>query len=246
MYLRFGNYTHPIDNAGVSIESKPLTDAKGEVYANEEVWRVDFRLTNSTVDPKNLDSVVQGLVNAYQQPQASCYLLHDDLTETVHKMDSTNVVGGVRVTKPPNFLKYQNGEMVTYRTGRLAIAGTKFLAQDAAEVIDFKERIDTQQPGPEYKALTPNVGPSIMQRVSTNKPSTCTQTGTITYFGMYGPPAPPVFPQIPQSEPAKIGYTSPTKIGSGSTAGFYGFPVTYTYRWVWPISLQALPTRWAR
>lgn len=243
MYLRFGNYTHPLNNAGVSIDNRPLTDSKGEVYANEETWTVDFRIPSATGDPKVLDPLVNGLIAAYSSNADSCYLLHDDLSETVHKMDSTNVTGGVRVIKPPSFLRYQNGEMVTYRSGKLTIAGTKFLASSTFEVINFKETIDITQAGEKYEALTPNVGQSIIQRTATNVPSTATQSGSITYFGAYGQPAPPVF-SIPQSEPAKISYSNPTKIGSGSSTGFYGFTVNYTYRWIWPTTLTALPTRW--
>lgn len=243
MFLKFGNYTHPINNAGVSIDSTPLMDASGEIYAHDEKWTVDFRLPNTTTDPKNLDTAVNSLIAAYAQDQASAYILHPDGTNTVHKLDSSNIRGGVRVIKPPSFLKYQNGEMVTYRTGRLQIAGTKFRAQDALTVVDFKETIDITQPGSKYEALTPNTGPSIIQRTATGVPATCTQSGTITYFGTYGNPPAPVF-SIPMAEPPRIQYSSPTKVGSGATAGFHGFPVSYTYRWVWPQALNALPTRW--
>lgn len=241
--MKFGNYTHAINDAGVSIDSTPLLDATGTPFGSQETWTINWRIRNNSGNPKDLDAPVASLINAYSVDASYAAILHDDATETVHVLDSSNVTGPIRVSKAPSFLKFQNGEMVTYRSGTVQITATKLVSDSDFIVIDFNENLEIQRSGEVYKPLTPNVGDSIIQRTATNQPTTVVQSGTVTYLGTYGEPPDPLF-DLPQAEPLKLSYGSPQKIGSGALADHIKFPVRYTYRWIWPSDLQGLPTRW--
>jgi hypothetical protein len=244
MYMKFGNYTHAINDAGVSIESQPLLDASGTMFGSTETWTINWRIRNTTQDAKNLDSPVQALINAYSQDATYAAILHDDGTPTVHVLQAgSGASGPIRVSKPPSFMKFQNGEMVTYRSGTVQITATKLVSNSDFIVVEFSENLDIQKSGEVYKPLVPNTGEAIIQRTATNQPSTVTQSGTVTYLGTYGEPPDPLF-TLPQSEPLKLSYGSPQKIGTGLFADHIKFPLKYTYKWIWPSDLQGLPTRW--
>ena len=168
MYLKFGNYTHLINNAGVSIDSVPLTDARGEIYAHEERWTVDFRIPNTTTDPKTLDPLVTQLQAAYAQDTQE---LPTFSTMTLLKLSTSSIV----LTSRAVFASLSRRLTFGIRMARWSPTGVAVLSSLALSsgrsprlrLLTSMRALTSLRLGAKYEALTPNVGDSIIQRTAT-------------------------------------------------------------------------------
>jgi len=235
--LEFGSFRHRVNGAGLSIERSTVPDYRELPYFATERWTIDFMLVNTTTDPKSLDTLITAIENAYKNSQSSARLLHDDLTPTRHVLLAQDLVGGVRVVKPPSYARYQNGEYVSYRTGQIVLEATVRLDNNPLRVIEFTERIDIEGGGPEFALLQPNVGPAVRQQTRTNLKCTASQSGRIVYLGTAGPAPPPIWPDA-LIRPVRRSPETPRNIGGQN----YGYPLSYSYQFESPTLLTGGPT----
>jgi len=236
--FKFGNYSHRVDSTGTQFECTPIMDFRQEAWALTYRWPIEFRLINAGQSSKDMDSAITTLENAYKQTATSAALLHDDGTPTVHSLSASNTIGGIRVVKPPSYMKYQNGEYVTYRTGSIVLEAMVKLTDDAYRIIDFSESIDMEGGGPEFAHLQPNVGFAVKQQTRTATKFIATQSGRIVHLGAYGPVPPPLWPSA-QMRPVKLRAESPKYVGDVA----HSFPTSYTYQFEAPAWMAGEPTR---
>ena len=238
MILEVGSFQHRINSAGVTFNRTAILDFRELPYLATDRWVVEFRLINDTPDPKELDAKIAQIEAVYAAGQfSSARLLHDDGTPTDHVILGANTIGGVRVVKPPSYMRFQNGEYVSYRTGTVEIEATVKLDNNPFRVIEFDESIEIDGGGPEFVMLQPNVGPAIRQQTRTQLKSTATQAGTITHLGAYGVIPPPIWPGA-QMRPVRVRKTTPRNIGGD----FYSFQQSYSYEFESEVRLTGSPT----
>lgn len=200
-----------------------MVDQFGIPYQLKTTWTINFRLINTTTDPKFLDSEIAGIRGAYAKEWDSVYLLHDDMATTDHSI-STNLVGKIRTTRGPSYARYQNGEYVSYRTGDATLEATTAIGTLAGRVVEHSYDIQFSGGGPTYAFLQPNVGLPIKQQTRTNTPFQATQAGRIVHYDAYGALPAPIWPGH-LVESGKSSLSHPQQIGATS----YNFPQTYSY-----------------
>ena len=238
MYIRLGTgsgaFLHRINSAGLAIDVQPIADQFGVPYQLRTSWTINFRLINTTTDPKSLDAEIAAIRVAYAKEWDSVYLLHDDQTPTDHVIAS-NVVGTIRTVRGPSYARYQNGEYVSYRTGDVTIEAITAIGTLGNRVIEHTYNIEFSGGGPEFAFLQPNTGLPIKQQTRTNTPFRATQSGRIVHYSAYGLVPTPIWPGD-LVEAGKFGLGNPTEIGTAK----FNFPQTYSYTFASATAL-ALP-----
>ena len=227
MYIRLGvgtgSYLHRINSAGLAIDVQPIADQYGIPYQLKTTWTINFRLINTTTDPKSLDAEIAGIRAAYAKQWTSIYLLHDDLASTDHSI-SSGLVGEIRTIKGPSYARYQNGEYVSYRTGDVTIEAITTIGTLTGRVVEHTYNIEFSGGGAEYAFLQPNVGLPIKQQTRTNTPFRATQSGRIVHYDAYGTLPTPIWPSDLLEAP-KVSLGNPQEIGTTK----FNFPQTYSY-----------------
>jgi len=245
MIFRFGNYYHRVGSAGVEFSQENVMDAKGEPYMIRHQWKINWRIVKTAaMSNADFDTALNNLEDAYANPQVTAALLRPNLSPTIHVLSGALLIGDIRVIQPPSYRRYQNGEYVTYRTGDVIIeAFTRRWVDGANPVISFTENVSIQNAGPVQVMLQPTTGPAIRQRGIQQKFCMVEQTGSAVYaagFPAVSQLPPPLFSQG-QVEPLKHSYRHPRRINDA----YIEYPVDYSYRFEWPTTLDALPTRWS-
>lgn len=239
MILQFGNVKRPIYENGITIDRSGLVDGKGELYAHQIRLGVSVRLLPK--EDNSIDQQIQAIESLYDQTADSFAILYDDETPTAHVFPRPGKVlsGGVRLSKPLSYLKFQNGEHVSYRTAGFELECIELVQAFADKIIEFSESLDTDGGGPIFGHLQPNEGLATKQQLRTNELWKATQSGRIVHLGRYGIVPPPIFPGALIGRP-QIRRETPRRIANS----YIGFPTSYTYRFENATPLNGVPNTW--
>jgi hypothetical protein len=230
--------TRPVYENGCRFDITPMLDGKGEQYAQTLKISIDIRLKQT--EPASLDTQIADLETFWSGTQSSFRLLYDDgTTPTAHAWAASDTIGGFRVTKPPSYLKYENGEHVSYRTSAVELEAVLKLTDNPFQIIEFTESIDYEGGGPVYGHLQPNEGFAVKQRLRTNDLWRATQSGRVVYLGDYGSIPAPIWPSAVVGRP-KLRGESPRRIGNS----YMAFPTSYTYSFESSTPLSGRPNIW--
>lgn len=202
---------------------QPVVDQFGIPYQLKTTWTINFRLINTTTDPKTLDAEIAGIRAAYAKEWDGVYLLHDDMATTDHSI-AANLVGTIRAVRGPSYARYQNGEYVSYRTGDVTLEATTAIGTLTGRVVEHTYNIEFSGGGPEFAHLQPNTGLPIKQQTRTNTPFRATQSGRIVHYTAYGAIPAPIWPDD-LTEAGKRSLGNPQVIGTTE----FNFPQTYSY-----------------
>jgi len=241
MHLQIGSFSFKTGEAAIKRDCKFQLDGKGEPWLKIEDWTIEAKFT------KDRNGGSLGVVTTYENlcelPQSQIGLVQNGSPVGTDFVYANQTIGGIRCIKPPSYLKYQGGELVTYRSVSSTWQFVRPLFTSPLQIIDFKETVPQVGAAATIGSLQPNYGPAVMQQLRQLKSSTLTQSGSITYAGTYGPPPRPLFSEG-QLGPVETTRNPPQRIGSGPYAGYVGFKVDYQYQFESPYTLNALPTRW--
>jgi hypothetical protein len=230
----------PVGENGCTFDSSPLFDQAGLLYGSLLKISIDFRLIKQT--DNSIDELIEDIEAFYRGSQNIFALLYDDHTMTAHAYgDGTPIptFGNIRVTKPPSYMRYQNGEHVSYRTGTVELeAVLRLIPDDPFHVLEFSESIDLEGGGPVFGHLQPNEGLAVKQRLRTNELWRGTQSGRIVHLRDYGSIPRPIWPGALVGRP-KLRAETPRRVGTE----YIGFPTSYTYTYESATPLNGEPTR---
>jgi hypothetical protein len=228
-----------VGSVGVSISGDYELDATGVPWLKNEVWDMEIKLL---AEEGNLDNQIRNLELALISLPDKIGVLKDG-NPTAHYVHISETLGGIRPVRPPSYNRFQQGELVTYRSVTASFMLTKPLYVSPYQIVEFNETVPQVRAARTLAVLQPNFGRAVVQQIRQYQHSKVTQTGTVVYARAYGPIPPPLF-NVGQVGPPQITPRSPRKIGHGQYAAEVAFPIDYTYEFVSPYSLSALPTYW--
>ena len=236
MIFAFGNDERPVFENGATFDKTAVLDGKGVPYAHNLKISINFMLRDA--DQESLTEQIADLESFWSGTKDSFSMKLDDGTPTAHTY--TESIGGFRVTKPPSYMKYQNGEYVSYRTGNIEIeAMLPFGDLQTYSILEFSETLDIEGGGPQFGHLEPNEGLPVKQRLKEATLYRATQSGRIVYWGDYGPIPWPIFPDAQTGNP-KIRGEGAKRVGNA----LYGFAQSYSYQFEANYPLYGTPNQW--
>lgn len=234
------NTTFRVGGVGASISGDYERDATGVPWLKNVTWDLEIRFLKEF---GSLDSQINDLEQLFRSPNLNKIGIYEDGSPTAHYVDNSMVIGGIRPSRPPSYMKFTNGEMVTYRSVTASVEMTYPLYTSPFQILELNETIPQVAMGRNLAILQPNFGQAVLQQVRQYQHSRLTQSGTIVYAAAYGRIPPPLF-NVGLVSPPQITPRQPRKIGRGVYAGEVAFAIDYSYEFVWPRTLAALPTRW--
>jgi len=242
--VKFNGQSHRLNSVHPAIDSTVEMTGFGEPWLKNVRWTLDFRLIDDALGD-DLDTQIANIESMYSQTGADIRITDDQGVDTAHVIEAGASLGGVRVVKPPSYLKYTKGEHVTYRTGTVVVEATIPLFTSDTLVVQLEEEVDVVSGGERWAMLQPNEGFAIRQRVRTNESASVIQSGRIVHAGTFGSIPPPLF-NTAQKEPVKVKRRQLRRIGGGYSiaARYVEFEQRYTYTFEWPTTLNAFPTKW--
>jgi hypothetical protein len=209
MYLRFGNYTHAVDEAAVVISKRRKINERGFPVGGTETWQIQGQLNGNSVS--DLTTKIQALEAAYAKGGQDIYLLDDNYNQTAHYLRSSDTVSGVVATAI--VYPFQNGaEYTTFRNYSIEVqasydidGGGGGAAGGQNNVVEFDQTTSWQgSGGPQFIVRTTRYGRPIYQQVARETPIMVQQTGSALGYRTYPVPPPPLYPNFEHVERRQI------------------------------------------
>ncbi|QDU75430.1 hypothetical protein Pan97_24620 [Bremerella volcania] len=236
MYLRKGEYTHPIGEPQIAISKRPIFSGGGVPVAHAVTWAIQGMLLGS--GQADLDAQIEALTAAYaRQNEDVVLLLSDGVTESQHTLKVRDTRGGVYVTGGPDFPKGDGAEYATRRSFAVQISAEVPVEGALAAVMNFAETLSTSGGGPRYTHVETALGFPIKQKLRQATTYMATQSGTATGYAMYPSVPPPLFGEWNLAQAPRITRRSPQWIGNSTR----NFTVSWQYQFESAGPLLGLP-----
>ncbi|TWT30721.1 hypothetical protein [Blastopirellula retiformator] len=222
MYLKIGNYTHPIGEPALQIGKRPVLSEGGIPLSIIETWLINGLIVGS--GQADIDAKVAALVSAYSQRNFDAVLLlSDGATASQHVMRHRDSMGGIRVIAGPSFPNGGGAEYATKRTFSVTLEA-EFPEAAATSLLSFRESVTFGGGGPRTAWTETKLGPPRPQLVRRQTIYRATQSGQAVGYRVY-----PTFPGLllPERyalEPPSLTY------GGGKNRG-NGLFTDYTLSW---------------
>ncbi len=232
MYLRKGEYTHPIGQPQIAISKRPILDRGGVPIAHAVTWSIQGMLLGS--GQADLDAQIERLTAAYaRQNEDVVLLLSDGVTESQHTLQVKDTRGGVYVTQGPDFPKGDGPEYATRRSFAVQLSAEVPIADSHAAVMHFTETLSTSGGGPSYRHVETALGFPIKQQLRRATTYHATQSGAATGYTLYPRVPGPIFGEANLAQAPRITRRSPQVVGNSMR----NFTVSWQYRFesAWPM-----------
>ncbi len=239
MYLKYGNYSHPIAEADVVITRSPVRNEGGMVVGAKHVWQIHgfLQAANQTA----LTAAILALEVAYDTDALDIGLFLDDNTPTAHILLSADCKGGTK-TSPVTYKEGKGAEYSTYRSYEITVEGETF--NDEVNLMAFHESLTFGGGGPLDVFLQPINGLPIKQRVASNTPFTVIQDGmAIGRFG-YPDPMNPIWPAAEHRNRRRLIKATPKRFGPVGAPEFWDFQINWHYEFESVLALNGEPNVW--
>jgi hypothetical protein len=183
MYLKYGNYSHTLNEASLSISKNSIDSDQNIHIGHQTNWTIQGVLLADpdAADPvADLTTQITNLKNAYKYNKRSIALYEDDNTKTAHAIDTNKTIQGVRVASM-SFPQGIGAEYATKRTYQITITADHLhhaAARAGSLFFESSETISTTgNGGPRYVIRETRFGSPVRQMVSTATPVRVSQTG---------------------------------------------------------------------
>lgn len=258
MYLRYGAYTHALDEANVVISKEQrLTDANIRIGTTER-WAISGQIIGSSIS--DLTTKILAMEAAYAKFNVNLHLLDNDLNETAHKIIANATNGGI-VVERIDFPVGDGSEYVLSRSYAIAIRADYGARSANAPggnsgggagdggggqpntLIRYQESLTFRgNGGPRRVVREIRNGYPVEQIVSQRTPVYATQRGSAT--GYFAPPRPPrtIWPAFVMNADSEVSSVSPTRVGVGVSLEQVVYETTWNYQFVSPGPLTGTPT----
>lgn len=236
MYLKKGNYTHPIGEPQIAITKRPILNSGGVPVAHTVTWAIQGMLLGS--GQADLDAKIEAFLEAYsRQNEDIVLLLSDGTTESQHTLKVRNTRGGVFVTQGPDFPEGGGAEYATRRSFAVQVSAEIPISSAGNAVMNFTETLATWGGGPRYAHVETAIGIPVKQQLRRNTTYMATQAGTATGYSYYPSVPSPIFGSSYLVENPRITRQSPKWQGNG----YRDFTISWEYKFESAYPLTGLP-----
>lgn len=258
MYLRYGNYTHALDEASVIItKEQRLTDANVRIGTTER-WAISGQIIGDSVS--DLTSKIQAMELAYAKFNVNLHLLDNSQAETAHKIIASATNGGI-VVENIGYPIGDGSEYVLSRSYQIAIRADYGARSANAPggnsgggigeggggqpntLIRYQESLTFRGNGGVRRVVREiRNGYPVEQIVSQRTPVFASQRGSAT--GYFAPPRPPrpIWPAFVINADSEVTQVSPTRVGVGVSLESLVYETSWNYQFVAPGPLNGTPT----
>ena len=240
IYVRYGSYQHALSEAAVSIRQESAYNAGGQQQSVREVWNITGLLQANT--SALLTAAVNNLKAAYKIQGQNLGLFYDDGTASSHGVISASTLGGVRVTRGPDFPEWKGAEGATMRTYEIELAAD-YPALNVLLSL-FEETLEFEGGGPRDVFLQPLNGLPQKQRVAESTPYRAVQRGSATGYRGWPLPMAPIFPDAEHRDQRHFSRRSPKRDGPVGAPFYSEFPIEW---WDIPTRTKrpkSVPSNW--
>lgn len=218
MYLKIGNYTHPIGEPALQISKQPVLSEGRVPLSMVETWQINGLITGSGQD--DVDTKIAELVAAYQQRGFDAVLLRSDgTTASQHALYNRDTIGGVRVVSGPNFPEGKGAEYATKRTFTVTLEAETLTSAETA-LLSFRETVTFGGGGSRTAWTETKLGRPRPQLVRRNTVFRATQSGQAVGYRSYPSFPGLLFPERYAVEPPQLSYGGGKYRGNGSFTDF--------------------------
>ncbi|PQO33335.1 hypothetical protein C5Y96_10815 [Blastopirellula marina] len=237
MYLRKGEYTHPIGEPQIAISKRPIVSSGGVPVAHAVTWAIQGMLLGS--GQADLDAQIAAFTAAYaRQNEDVVLLLSDGVTESQHTLKVRDTRGGVYVTQGPDFPQGAGPEYATRRSFAVQISAEVPIAGSTGALMNFTETLSTSGGGPRYSHVETALGFPIKQQLRRATTYHATQSGTATGYALYPSVPPPIFGEANLAKAPHITRRSPEWVGNATR----NFTVSWQYQFESALPMFGLPS----
>lgn len=230
MYLKYGDYSHAIGEAVISITKQSVLDEFGRKIGWKENWQIAGFLEGTSVS--DVTTKIQALETAYGVNGRDLKLLNDDGSETAHKLINADSISGTRI-ETLNYPVGDGAEYTTFRRYTISAMADYSVPGGVAGgdgTVTFSQVISTRGTGgPRKVVLETRNGPPVIQYVSQMTPIYITQSGFAVGYLAYPTPPNPIEPQWEDLEKRDIRYESPEIKGVGGLSSQYRISWSYQF-----------------
>ena len=240
MFFVYGDYTHALNEAGLAISAQTQFSSQGVEQSTRYAWSLTGYLQAET--QAELTTAIEAMQAAYNVHGCNAGLYFDVNSPTAHQVNSSQTIGGVRVSKKPSFQEWRGGEYSTFRSYALELEFDLPPQSLVSGFLEWEETLSFSGGGPRWLYLPTLNGLPVRQQVQEYTAYRVTQTGRAVGQFAYPLPNYPIWPQAWHQDQGGIMRKAPTRLGGGTGLTDVNYEVTWSYEFESALPLAGLPS----
>lgn len=253
MYLKFGDYSHSIGEADVSMRQVRQYSDRGQMVGILHTWTIKGVL--QAASQSALSTAITALEAAYSsRRRVGIGLYFDDGTASAHNLTAARSLSGVKVTNGPDYPTGSGGEYSTYRSYEIVVESLQPPTDESGDplppeqnpantpgangvpvlLMEWEETLSFSGGGPRYVFLELLEGDPVRQIVAQRTPYRARQSGSALAFQDYAAFPEPFSPDNELQTERERTQISPKRVEAQN-----GQPAYQEYRCSWSYSFQS-------
>ncbi len=221
MILKWGSFSHPLGQVGLSTNQTELVNEAGHAYADDINITIEGRLISqlptAAACRADIASKQNALVAAYRNQNRDLVLyMPDGRTPSHHVYRASQMIGHqIRVVRPPSFPTATGAQGVTHLDFTIALQCERLRSNitPAAAIKSFSESLDFEPAGPRYGYMEVKHGLPQKQQLRAHTVFRVRQSGSAVGLFQRPPVPPPLWPwdlvqpipRVHKGEPRRVG-----------------------------------------
>ena len=216
MFFKYGNYSHEAGEvAATALTKAAVYDSAGNLLGYSHTWQLKGRIHAASASA--LTAAIQAMEAAYAVQGQDAGFWLDAATPSAHYMRSADMVGGVKVTKPPSYGDDAPGQYTTYRDYTIELSATTAPPEGSGgggTATQWNETVTFYGGGPVYTWLVCRDAPPQRQLTTMQTTWRASQSGeAVSSMGSYPMPPAPRWPSYCHTERTEIIYHAVRMVG---------------------------------
>lgn len=211
MQLRYGSYAHDANEVEVSISRRTEYGPRG-AFKVTETWTCTGRKIAAT--QSELTAKLQALENAYSWAGLGVVLLDNSGFATVHQINNSRTLGGVKITQPISYPDGKNAQYSTYRDYTFTLEADFPLVGLLGNLSEYQETVSFEGGGPTRVVIELDSGMPIEQITRDQTAYRASQSGRLMSLVENPQPPRPLWPAKLQGSP-RITRGTPVETNGG-------------------------------